>query len=478
MSPSTAGQPTLRRALGLSAAVAIVVGTTIGSGIFLVPKDMVAQVGTPGMVFAVWIFGGILSLFGALTYAEMAAALPGAGGEYVYLTEAYGPFWGFVFGWTQLWVAKSASIATLATGFYLYLANFLPGLMNVAGTIPIPLGPNGGPLEVRYGQLVAMGVILALAALNYTGVRIGGSVQVAVTVVKVALIAAIVVIGLGSGHGQASNFSTSVPAAGGITGFFAALVAALWAYDGWNNVSMVSSEIKNPSRNLPLALIGGMILIIIVYLAANAAYFYVLPAAAVASSDRVAGEMMRRILGEAGAGAVSMAAMISIFAALNGSILTGSRVPYAMARDGLFFRSVAFVHPEFRTPGVSIIAVSAWGAVLLLSGQYDNLYRLVIFASWILYALAAAAVIVLRKKRPNLPRPYRVLGYPLVPILFVGVAGMLLMSTFVKSPRESIMGLLLIVAGIPFYYYWKRKGGGVSRAGYEADALEGHDSDV
>jgi APA family basic amino acid/polyamine antiporter len=434
-----------------------VVGTTIGSGIFLVPKDMILQVGTPGMVFAVWIFGGILSLFGALTYAELAAALPGAGGEYVYLSQAYGPFWGFVFGWTQLWVAKSASIATLATGFYLYLANFVPALSNVAFSIPLPLGPNGGPLEVRQGQLFAMVVVMGLAWLNYFGVKIGGNVQVAVTVVKVALIAAIVVIGLGSGQGSAANFSSSIPAAGGMTGFFAALVAALWAYDGWNNVSMVSSEIKNPSRNLPLALIGGMLLIVVVYLAANAAYFYVVPAAGVASSDRVAAEMMRRVLGAPGAGAVSLAAMISIFAALNGSILTGSRVPYAMARDGLFLRSVAYVHPKHRTPGVSIVAVSAWGAILLLSGQYDNLYRLVIFSSWILYALAAAAVIVLRIKRPELPRPYKVLAYPVVPILFVGVAIMLLATTLVKSPRESIMGLLLIVAGIPFYFHWKRR---------------------
>ncbi len=469
---STPSQPTLRRALGLPAAIAIVVGTTIGSGIFLVPKDMVAQVGTPGMVFAVWIFGGILSLFGALTYAELAAAMPGAGGEYVYLTEAYGPFWGFVFGWTQLWVAKSASIATLATGFYLYLANFIPQLSEVCFQIPIPFA---SPLDVRYGQLFAMAVVMGLAWLNYYGVKLGGGVQVAVTVIKVALIAAIVVIGLGSSHGVVSNFSTATPAAGGITGFFAALVAALWAYDGWNNVSMVSSEIKNPSRNLPLSLIGGMLLIIVVYLAANAAYFYVLSANDVAHSDRVAGEMMRRILGAPGAGAVSVAAMISIFAALNGSILTGSRVPYAMARDGLFFRQVASVHPVYRTPGVSIIAVSAWGAVLLLSGQYDNLYRLVIFASWILYALATASVIVLRRKRPDLHRPYRVLGYPAVPILFVGVACMLLVSTFIKSPRESIMGLLLIVAGIPFYYYWKRQ----TKTGFpvqDHSQLEGHDT--
>lgn len=455
--PATGGQPSLRRALGLPAAIAIVVGTTIGSGIFLVPKDMIAHTGTPGMVFAVWVFGGILSLFGALTYAEMAAMLPGAGGEYVYLSEAYGPFFGFVFGWTQMWVAKSASIATLATGFYLYLANFWPELNQVAASIPAPIGPGGGPLEIRYGQLLAMALILALAALNYVGVQVGGNVQVAVTVIKVALIAAIVLIGLGSGRGAISNFGTSMPAVGGFAGFFAALVAALWAYDGWNNVGMVASEIKNPARNLPLSLIGGMLLIILVYLAANAAYFYVLPASAVASSDRVAAEMMRRILGAPGAGAVSVAAMISIFAALNGSILTGSRVPYAMARDGLFFKSVAFVHPQYRTPGVSIFAVSVWGAVLLLSGQYDNLYRLVIFSSWILYALAAAAVIVLRKKRPDLLRPYRVLGYPIVPILFVGVAILLLGTTLIESPRESILGLFLIVAGIPFYYYWKRR---------------------
>ena len=478
ISASQTEKPTLRRALGLSAAIAIVVGTTIGSGIFLVPKDMINQVGTPGMVFAVWIFGGILSLFGALTYAEMAAALPGAGGEYVYLTEAYGPFWGFVFGWTQLWVAKSASIATLATGFYLYLANFIPELSHVALTIPLPLGPEGGPLEIRYGQLFAMVVIMALAWLNYYGVQFGGAVQVAVTVVKVVLIIGIVIIGLGSSHGSVANFSTTIPAAGGFTGFFAALVAALWAYDGWNNVSMVSSEIKNPSRNLPLALIGGMLLIIVVYLAANAAYFYVLPAQSVGTSDRVAGEMMRRILGAPGAGAVSVAAMISIFAALNGSILTGSRVPYAMARDGLFFARVGFVHPKYRTPGVSIIAVSAWGAILLLSGQYDNLYRLVIFSSWILYGLAAAAVIVLRKKRPDLQRPYRVLGYPIVPILFVGVAGLLLVSTFIKSYRESIIGLVLIAAGIPFYYHWNRNGRRGSPGSAERDVLEGHDSGV
>src|SRR5277367_2236416 len=286
------GRVELRRDLGIWTAAAIVVGRVIGSAIFLVPNDMVKSVGSPFMVFAVWIFGGILTLFGALSYAELAAALPQAGGEYVYLREAYGPLWAFIFGWTQMWVAKSGSIATLATGFFIYLANFRPELEAVWTTIPLPLGENGAPLEIRYGQLLAIVVIALLAALNYLGVKVGGNVQVTVTVIKVALIAAIIVIGLGSSVGTAANFRTSVPAAGGIAGFFAALVAALWAYDGWNNVSMVASEIKQPQRNLPLALIAGTLAVIAIYLCANLAYFYVLPASAVAGTPRVAGEMM------------------------------------------------------------------------------------------------------------------------------------------------------------------------------------------
>ncbi len=448
---------TLVRALGIWSAIAIVVGTVIGSGIFLVPKTMVQRVGSPEMVFVVWIFGGALSLFGALTYAELAAALPEAGGEYVYLREAYGPFWGFVYGWAQMWVAKSASIATLATGFFYYLANFRPELDTVIATVPGNLGPNGGPLEIRSGQILAMAVILGLAWLNYFGVKIGGNVQVVVTAIKIAAILAIVVIGLGSGTGTAANYHKSLPVVGGFAGFFAALVAALWAYDGWNNVSMVASEIRNPARNLPIALIGGIVVIIGIYLLANAAYFFVLTPSEVAGSDRVAAEMMRHILGPKGAGAVSIAAMISIFAALNGSILSGSRVPYAMARDGLFFGRIGFVHPIYRTPGVSIIAISSWAALLVLSGRYEQLFTLVIFASWILYAMTAASVIVLRRKRPDLPRPYRVVGYPIVPILFVLVAMVLLGSTFVASPRESLLGLGLILIGIPFYFYWKRR---------------------
>jgi basic amino acid/polyamine antiporter, APA family len=451
------GSVDLKRVLGIWSAAAIVVGTVIGSAIFLVPNDMVKSVGSPMMVFAVWVFGGMLTLFGALSYAELAAALPHAGGEYVFLREAYGPLWAFIYGWTQMWVAKSGSIATLATGFFIYLANFRPELNGVWVVVPLPLGDAGQPLEIRYGQLLAMGVIAVLAFINYFGVKVGGNLQVVVTLVKVGLIAAIIVIGLGTGHGSVANYHTSIPAPGGITGFFAALVAALWAYDGWNNVSMVASEVRDPQRNLPRALITGSIVVIAIYLLANLAYFYVLPAADVASSARVAAETMRRILGTWGANAVSIAAMISIFAALNGSILSGSRVPFAMARDGLFFRRVAFVHPEHRTPSVSILVLSAWGALLVLSGRYSQLYTYVIFASVILYGMATAAVIVLRFKRPDMPRPYRTLGYPFVPVVFVLAIACLVVSTLLKSPRESLLGIALVSLGLPFYFYWKKR---------------------
>jgi basic amino acid/polyamine antiporter, APA family len=402
-------------------------------------------------VFLVWIFGGILSLFGALTYAELAAALPEAGGEYAYLREAYGPFFAFLYGWTQTLVAKAASVATLATGFYLYLANFFPALEQVIWSAP------GGWLDVRLGQLLAIGVILFLGVVNYFGVKIGGNVQVAVTALKVILIVGIVIAGLTASSGTTANYSTSIPAPGGISGFFVALVAVLWAYDGWNNVSMVSSEIRNPQRNLPLALIAGTLLVIAVYLATNLAYFYVLSASEVSQADRVASEMMRRVLGKGGADAVSVAAMISIFAALNGSILSGSRVPYALARDGYFFRPLAKVHPTYATPAISILFLAIWSSVITLSGQYDQLYTLVIFPSWILYMMAAASVIVLRRKRPDLHRPYKTLGYPFVPIVFVLVAFTLLVNTLQKSPRESLIGLTLIALGLPFYWHWRKR---------------------
>jgi APA family basic amino acid/polyamine antiporter len=447
----------LKRELGLSSAASIVVGTVIGSGIFLVPKTMALNVGTPWRVFLVWIFGGLLSMAGALTYAELAAAMPQAGGEYVYLREAYGPWIAYLYGWMQLWVGKAGSIATLATGFFLYLANFNPALEKVWIVTPLPFGESGRPLDIRYGQIMAITVILFLSALNHFGARLGGGVQIVVTVVKVSLILAIIAVGFFGGQGSVPNFHSSTPALGGFAGFFAALVAALWAYDGWNNVSMVSSEIQNPQRNLPLALILGTLAVVAIYVTINAAYFFVLPTAVVAHTDRVASEMVRRVLGGWGANAVSVAAMISIFAALNGSILTGSRVPYAMAIDGQFFRAIGRVHPRWHTPSASIALLGIWSSILVLSGRYDQLYTYVIFASAIFYALAASAVIVLRRKRPDLPRPYRVLGYPYLPLMFIAALVCLILSTLVKSPRESFLGLGIIAAGLPLYFHWKRR---------------------
>lgn len=447
----------LRRALGLWGAASIVIGTTIGSGIFLVPSDMAQAVGSPAMVFLVWIFGGILSLFGALTYAELSAALPHAGGEYAYLNSAYGPFLAFIYGWTQTWVAKPASLAALATGFYTYLGDFYPGLQHSLVHVPLPIGPEGGPLEIRYGQILAIAVILLLVGINYLGVRAGGGVQVAVTALKLALIAGVVVAGLSSSYAQVHQLQ--VPAAnpiGGAAGFFAALVAALWAYDGWNNAAMMGGEVERPERNLPLALIAGTAGIIGVYLITNLAYFLVLGGADTAASSRVAADMMRRVAGDAGAKAVSLAALISIFAAMNGSLLSGSRVPYALAKDGLFFPRIAGVHPVHRSPSAAIILLGVWSSLLLLSGHYRALYTMVIFPSWILYAMTAAGVIVLRRRRPDLARPYRVWGYPWVPAVFVLVAMALLVSTLQTSPRESGIGLSVLILGLPFYFHWRR----------------------
>jgi basic amino acid/polyamine antiporter, APA family len=440
----------LKRDLGIWAALAIVVGTVIGSGIFRVPQAMILNVGTVPMVFVVWVVGGALSLAGALTYAELAAAMPGAGGEYVYLTAAYGPLWGFLYGWTQMWVGKSGSIATLATAFFEYTAHFIPAFERIWFT--------AGPFPIKYGQVFALVLILLLGGINYFGVRIGGGVQVAVTALKVGLIALVILAGLFYGHPAAAATLEAPPSPPPLfAGFIAALVGALWAYDGWNNVGMVASEIKNPQRNLPLALIGGTAGVIAIYMLANWAYFRVLTPLEVGAHKLVAAEMMQRVEGSFGASAVSIAAMISIFAALNGSILTGARVPYAAARDGLFFRSAARVHPAFHTPGVSILMLSAWSSVLVLSGKYEELFDFVIFGSWILYAMATASVFVLRRKRPDLPRPYRTFGYPVVPFLFLAGATVLEISTLWTKPRQSIAGIILILLGLPFYFYWRSR---------------------
>jgi APA family basic amino acid/polyamine antiporter len=468
MTDSKAG---LRRSLGFWTACAVVVGTVIGSGIFLVPSDMIRAVGSPGMVFAVWIFGGVLTMFGALSYAELSAAMPAAGGEYVYLTAAYGPLSGFLLGWTYTSVGFTASIAAKAAALFTYLADFFPGLNRVVYTLAIPIGPHGGPLEIHYGQLLGIVVIFGLASVNYVGVRAGGGVQLVTTTLKMLLIAGIIAVGLASGQGSASNLHSATPATpGGVAGFFAALVAALWAYDGWNYAGMIGGEVERPGRTLPRVLILGTGAVIGIYMLTNLAYFYLLSGTEVGSSPRVAADAMRRAVGPAGGAIVSIAAIISIFASLNGSFLAGPRVPYAMARRGYFFAAMGRAHPKFHTPGAGIVLFGVWSSLLLLSGRFEDLYRMVIFTEWIFYGMTAAAVLVLRRKRPEMNRPYRVLGYPLVPILFVLVSIALLYSTLMTSPRESGIGLALIAAGLPFYYHWKRAAKRTQRGSQEGGA--------
>jgi APA family basic amino acid/polyamine antiporter len=443
-----------RRTLGLPAAASMVIGTVIGSGIFLVTSQMMRAVGSPSMVLAVWVFGGVLSLFGALSYAELSAAMPRSGGEYVYLNAAFGPGWGFIYGWTITWVGKPGTIAALGSAAYRYLAEFFPGLNGVVFSIALPIGPGGGPLEIHWGQFAGAGLILLFTLINILGTRLGGGLQVAGSGLKVALIAGIVLGGLASGHGRVANFSTAVAEhTGGVAGFFVALVAALWAYDGWNNASMIGSDIRNPEKNLPRALIWGTGAVIGTYVLTNVAYLYVLSAPEVAGSQRVAADMMRRVAGTSGAAIVSVAALVSILAALNGAILSGSRVPFAMARDGYFFPWVGRIS-RFETPAASLILQGGWAVLLLGSGRFEDLISMVIFTEWILYGMTTAGVLVLRRTRPEMARPYRVWGYPMVPMAFVLVAVALLYATLRASPRESGLGLGLIVIGLPFYYYW------------------------
>lgn len=444
-------RPELARDLGLSHAGAVVVGTIIGSGIFLVPAEMMQAVGSARLVYLAWMVGGVLSFFGALTYAELGAMKPQAGGEYVYVRDAYGPLAGFLYAWTWFLIAKPASIATITTG-----------LVRILGTFPIfaffshPFLTH--PFTLTYGQLVAISAAILISWLNYIGVRKAGEFQFLFTLLKVATILGIVVIGFSYSGGSWSNFATEfVGAKGGVNGFFLALVAALWAYDGWNDLNMVAGEIRNPQRNVPLALIWGVATVGLLYILVNAAVQYVLPAAVVAGSERPASEAVALVLGRTGAGLVSAAMAISMLVTLNGTIMSGARVPYAMARDGYFFQSIADVHPRFRTPSVAIVVQCGLAIVLLLlGGNFRQFFSLAIFAEWLFYMIAGSTVFVFRQRDPEADRPYRVWGYPVVPALFVSASALLLYFTFKDNLPNSAYGTSAILAGIPVFYWFAR----------------------
>jgi basic amino acid/polyamine antiporter, APA family len=445
-------RPELARDLGLSHASAVVVGTIIGSGIFLVPSEMMQAVGSARLVYLAWMVGGLLSFFGALTYAELGAMKPQAGGEYVYVRDGYGPLAGFLYSWTWFLIAKPGSIATITTG-----------LVRILETFPIFSFFSrpwiSDPFHVSYGQLAAIAATILISGLNYIGVRRAGDFQLLFTVLKVAIILAIVALGFSYSGGTWANFATEFAGAkGGSAGFFAALVAALWAYDGWNDLNMVAGEIRNPQRNIPLALIWGVATVGALYILVNAAVQYVLPAAAVAASQRPASDAVALVLGHAGAGLVSAGMAISMLVTLNGTILSGARVPFATARDGYFFKALAEVHPRFHTPSVAIIVQCGLAIILLLlGGSFRQFFSLTIFAEWLFYMIAGSTVFVFRHREPNLPRPYRVWGYPVVPGLFVLAAAALLYYTFTDNLKSSAGGCLVILAGVPIFYFFAHR---------------------
>jgi basic amino acid/polyamine antiporter, APA family len=448
----------LVKGLSIYGATSVVAGTMIGGGIFVVPSIMLRQLGAPLLVLVVYVLAGALSLFGALGYAELGAALPEAGGEYVYMHRAYGPAMGFLYGWTQFVVAKSGSIATIAAGFFLYLAYFFPALKEVLWEAPLQIAGHSLRLQLTGGQLGAALLVLFLSGLNILGVRRSGRTQTVFTAAKLLVLFVIIVLGLALGHGSFAHFRTHVPsgAPGNVLAAFgAATVAALWAYDGWNNLSMVAGEVENPRRNMPMALILGTLLVIAVYVLVNIAYFYVLTPAHIASTNTVAADTARQFMGRAGGAFVAIGVMISSFAALNGSILSGSRVPFAQARDGLFPQFLAEVHPRFRTPAAAIAAQSVIAALLALTGQYEGLFTKVIFAEYLFYALVTAGIFILRRRMPQLERPYRTWGYPIVPAIFIVLSALVLVNTLRQQWSDSVWGVVFVSSGIPAYFLWK-----------------------
>ena len=441
----------LPRVLNASHATSIVVGIIIGSGIFLVPREMMAAVGSSRMVYAVWIVGGLLSLFGAMTYAEIAAQRPKYGGEYAFIREAYGDLMGFLYMWTWITVAKPASIATIAAGLARVLATFA-----VFSFLTRPAFAN-----LLWSQIFAIAMTWLITGLNILGTRKSGNVQLALTWLKILLIVVIagVCFGAAGTHGAWSNFATEFKGArGGFSGFMVALIAALWAYDGWSDVTQLAGEIQRPQRSLPLALVGGVAIVGGLYMLTNAAIQYVMPAIAIATADRPAADALRLIVGNWGAGLVSVGMAISICATFVGSSLSGARVPFAAAHDGLFFKELAYIHPKFHTPATALILQAVLSSLLLLAiGRFQALFSLAIFAEWFFYALTASTVFIFRRREPDAIRPYSVWGYPVLPILFIVSALVLLAFSFADQPRNSIIGTGIILLGIPIHFVLQKR---------------------
>lgn len=455
----------------------------IGSAVFMVtggPEGVARLIPSPGGLLLVWIVGGIVSFAGALVFAELGAAMPNAGGQYLFLRAAYGDLVGFLYGWTLFAVIHTGTLAALAVGYAEYFGSFVPalGTDRIVATLPLPLL---GPLAISAGQLNAVAVIAFLSVINYFGVKEGSVFQGIVTVMKIGSFAGFIVCGFVFGRGALSHFTPLFGASDAATGataaaataagasagsafvspwgaFVLAMVAMLWAYEGWNNITFTAGEIRDPRRNLPLSLVLGMTAVTLVYVAMNVVYVYAMPVGDMMATPRIGEAAAARLFGDWGARAMSLAVLVSVFGCISATVISGPRVFYAMARDGLFFRRLAEIHPRFRTPAHAIVFQGVWSAALCLSGTYTRLYTFVVFAAVLFYALAGASVIVLRRKHPEWERPYRTWGYPWTPLLYVGVCVVVLGATLVSQPKESGIGLAVLALGLPAYAFWRRRG--------------------
>lgn len=426
----------LPRKLSLLDSLSIVVGIVIGGGIFLVPNLVARNLTTSTSILSVWIFAGIVSFFGALACAELGAAFPSTGGQYVFLREAYGPLGGFLCGWTMFVVARTAQVSWMAVTLSLYVSYFVP-------------------LNPVMSKLLGVAAILIFAGINYRGVSGGALVQKSFTLAKVAGLLIIIGGALFFGGG-ATTSAPGVQISFSFTHFGVALIACLLAYDGWVQVSFVAGEIKNPNRNILLALALGVGACIAIYMLANVAYMRVLSIPEIAASDHVGASAAERVLGSAGGSLVALIILLSIIGTINGCFLTSPRIYFAQARDGLFFAKFGEVHPRFQTPAFAIAAQAVWSIVLLLSGTYETLMDYAMFALWVFYGLMVLGVILLRRSRPELPRPYRMWGYPVTPLLFLAVTLYFVGNTLISRPGPSLAGLGLIATGVPVYFLWRR----------------------
>jgi basic amino acid/polyamine antiporter, APA family len=459
-------KPELIRGLGISAATMIVVGSMIGSGIFRKPATMAGQLMSPELLLIVWIIAGIATFIGALSNAEVAGMIDATGGQYVYFRKMYGDTVAFFYGWSILAVIQTGSQAAIAYVFAEYLGFFIkyPQLPKAvqAFHIYIPIVGNIYPL-IQFGTKVTAVICIAfLTIVNYFGVVFGGIVQEIITYIKIAAILILTILLFAFGSGSISNIVSNFHIPPQVSNNLIALIGlalagAFWGYDGWNNVTFVAGEVKEPQRNVPRALLFGTLIVMTVYVLVNAAFLYVLPIDKMAKSPLVAASAAEVIFGNKGAAIISIAVIISTFGALNGSLLATARVQFAMARDNLFFPIFGKVHEKFKTPANSLLIQGIWACLLVFSGTFDIITDYVIFAAWLFYMLGTLGVYVLRKKMPDTPRPYKVWGYPITPAIFIIFSFLFLLNTIISDTHNAAMCALLILLGLPFYLYWKYK---------------------